>query len=247
MKKVLLLIIILICSIVMIGLDLKMMTDFEKNNSDLKSQVAQLEQQVTELSEKNENNSTDSKSEKRNSADEEETSDEFSRDTRVSFNPNKMKVYAENAEYSSEEIQEQASKLEEYGINIKIENGEAYVSTDDSKDWYKDLFEDIDEIEDKKIEGFETKIDEVKVMIYGQDLARPIILFMMEDGSVEYVKSETMLKDEKYESEGKIEDLENIVDIAYASVTEDNASGYITTVAIDQDGYAYDLTELIDL
>ena len=75
----------------------------------------------------------------------------------------------------------------------------------------------------------------------------PYILFIMEDGSVEFVDSNKMLKLKNYESKGKIKELSNIVKFVHLNAQEFNENGegmggWITVAAIDEEGYSFDLS-----
>ena len=70
------------------------------------------------------------------------------------------------------------------------------------------------------------------------------ILFLMEDGTVEYMPLGYAIKNDDFRSYGKIDGVENVVDIVTAQTgTGEPASGYLTTLLIQKDGTAYDISE----
>lgn len=161
----------------------------------------------------------------------------------VKFDANKMKT---NAGVLYEECNSDNGTS---GLKIEIKNGKAYLTNDINSKDYKFMFSEINNksIKNKEITGFEAKIKEVYFAYMGNGDMAPFILFLMEDGSVEYINSRIMLKNEKYESEGKIEEISNIVKFETLNATDvdengEKMGGFITVVAIDEEGYSYDLS-----
>lgn len=70
----------------------------------------------------------------------------------------------------------------------------------------------------------------------------PILFFLMEDGSVEYMHIIKALNEKEYKSYGKLNGVEDVVEIIEAST---NRNG-MCPVAIKQDGSFYDLSKLIN-
>jgi len=70
----------------------------------------------------------------------------------------------------------------------------------------------------------------------------PAILIITNEGYVENVNSENGFKNGSFESTGYLDNLENIIDIIPVSV-ELNGSTYITLLAIDENNYAYEITQ----
>lgn len=76
-----------------------------------------------------------------------------------------------------------------------------------------------------------------------QDLTSfPAILVITTEGFVENINSENGFKNGKFESTGYINSLENIVDIIPVSV-ELNGSTYMSLLAVDENNYAYEITQ----
>ena len=161
----------------------------------------------------------------------------------VKFDSEKMKISA-NGVY--EVLSEDSMSLENIGIAVKVEEGKAYISTEfDKEEWISQMYDDPTEVENQEITGFEGEPVMCFMAMAGQDINPPTLCFLMDDGSVEYVNSKDMLKSEEYQVKGQINELENIVSFEYVSVSEpDGLGGYISTVAIDEDGYSYDIFEI---
>lgn len=98
---------------------------------------------------------------------------------------------------------------------------------------------------DIEITGFSKKVVDVFVGMYGNGIDYPIILFLMEDGTVEYLNSKDAFENNKFVSAGKISGVENIVRIEQAGAYEEGSGGYRTVIAIDKDGYYYDVASKI--
>ena len=158
----------------------------------------------------------------------------------VEFDPEKMKVSAENAKYEETD----SFDLDSLGLKVDVEDGKAYVSVKFVDDYTGELYGIDEEIKDKEITGFKSTPTSCFVAIAGQDLNAPVLCFLMEDGTVETLDTKTAFKNKKYASEGTLKGLKNIVSFAVVSVSEDEEGGYISSVAIDEDGYAYDIFEL---
>ena len=136
--------------------------------------------------------------------------------------------------------------LENIGIKVTIEEGKAYITTEfDKEDWISQMYGKPTEVENQEITGFSGKPVMCFMAVAGQDINPPTLCFLMDDGTVEYVNSKNMLTSEKYEVEGKLGNLKNIVSFEYVSVSDPNGGGYVSTVAIDEEGYSYDIFEIV--
>ncbi len=164
----------------------------------------------------------------------------------IEFDSDKMKV---KAGYSSKYEKDETDRGNA-GLDIVIKEGKPYLSTDITNEAYKLLFPKITKtIKEQEIIGFDKKVIEVKFAFIGNGDPVPIILFLMEDGTVEYIPSDKMLNNRKYESFGKIDELSNIVKFANVILSEvnedgENLGGIVTIVAIDETGYSYDLSQI---
>ena len=224
-------IIVLIATIVMMTSDITtMLTSQEEKLSQMQNQVNHLENQIAEP--KKENTVPEPVVEK----DIENTTPQFSME--------KLTVALPDATYEMA-AEATVAPLKNSGITIEIEEGKVYVSTDAKNSQYQTLFPNIAEVKKQEITGFSAKPKSFEYAVFGQDINPPVILFLLEDGTLEYVKSLEMLQNATYGSKGKIGELTNIVDFAYVSVHENAGGGFKSTVAIDKEGFYYDLHELI--
>lgn len=161
----------------------------------------------------------------------------------VQFDSNKMKSDSTSVVY------EETTLDYSCGLNIEIKDGKPYLSTDVEDEQYKFLFEDVKEkLENKELTGFKTNVKDVYYAYMGNGDMCPIILFLMEDGTVEYADSGKILKNKNYKSSGKIEELSNIVKFVELNAMEidengEGLSGWVTCAAIDKDGYSFDLSQ----
>lgn len=162
----------------------------------------------------------------------------------IKFDSTKMKSATNYVVYSP-----MNEDLGNSDLNIEIKDGRAYLSTDVEDEIYKFLFsEETEPIKDKEITGFSSKILDVCFGYMGNGDMAPIILFLMDDGSVEFVISYKMIKMGRFESFGRIEEISNIVKFEQLAANDVNENGEIfggftTVVAIDKDGYSYDLSQ----
>lgn len=178
---------------------------------------------------------------------EDENLNSDSKNLNVKFDENKMKLKAKDVIYESTEYGVDSN----YDITISLlENNKLKLYTNPESETYQMIFPNgTKESNDQEITGFDGNVVDVFYTCFGQEAVAPKILFLMEDGTVEYIDSSEMIKNKNYKSAGKIEELSNIVRFAIVSVgfldDEGNrAGGELTTVAIDKDGYAYDLGEI---
>ncbi len=94
-----------------------------------------------------------------------------------------------------------------------------------------------------KINFGDKKVQNVYNLGAGQSAAGNCILFLMEDGTVEYMPLIYAIIHEDFRSYGKIEGAENIIDIvsAYAEGPFEGAGAGNTVLLIQEDGTAYDI------
>ena len=154
-------------------------------------------------------------------------------------------------------INKKASSLYELQIKDSFFYGEGMIYVDSSKKSIH-LNLDIDNInhdfglnldEEKRnitINNFSGNISDVITGCLGQDDVGDVSLFLMEDGTVEYMPVYNALKDNNIKSYGKIEGISDIVRIENASVRySDGPGGNLTSLAIKSDGSFYDLEEYL--
>lgn len=168
---------------------------------------------------------------------------DVSNDEEITFNSTKMKssgvaIYEEDDRPRSNS-----------GLEIKIREGKPYLTTNVEDEQYKFHYSEVTTpLTDKEITGFSEDVKDVFYAYMGNGDMSAIILFLMTDGTVEYVDSFKMLKGQRFESFGKIEELSNIVKFVNLTATDVSETGellggYVTVAAIDKDGYSFDLSQ----
>lgn len=108
-------------------------------------------------------------------------------------------------------------------------------------------------ITEVKVDGFNKKITQVHIGGFGQAVGAENILYVLEDGTVEYTPILKEIKenwnkenkDKLFKSNGKVKDVEDISYITGASVAS-GTSGHYTTIAVKKDGSFYDLDEILN-
>ena len=159
----------------------------------------------------------------------------------IKFDNSKMKIKASGVEYTeTDEINENS-----YGIKTEINNGKGYITTDVNDELYKNVFTNATPLDKKEITGFKSDIISAYQASIGNGINAPIILFIMENGTVEYIKTTDVIQNKKYVSGGVLEGINDIVKFASVDVKEVEGGGYISVVAIDKDGYSYDINEIL--
>lgn len=198
-------------------------------------ETMKLNSEISELKEKLEN-------QENNQSEEKQTNNETKKD--VKFDSSKMKSDSTNIRYE-EKIDIGPTSA---GLEIEIKDGKPFLTTNVENDSYKFFFPEVKEkVENKEITGFNQNVKKVYYAYMGNGDPCPIILFLMEDGSVEFLDSSKMLKNEQYKSQGKIKELSNIVKFIHVDAQEldengEGMGGWITVVAINEDGYSFDLS-----
>lgn len=159
----------------------------------------------------------------------------------IKFNNSKMKIKSNGVEYTeTEEINKN-----NYGIKIEINNGKAYITTNVNDELYKSIFTNATPLNKKEITGFKTNIISSYQANIGNGINAPIILFIMENGTVEYINTTDVIQNKKYVSNGILEGIKDIVKFASVDVKEIEGGGYISVVAIDKNCYSYDINEIL--
>lgn len=167
-------------------------------------------------------------------------------EVQVTFNPDKMISTNKFVRYE-EDLRDRGTS----GINVEVKDGKVFVSTDIEDEGYKLLFSnlELDEINNQEITGFDGSVKETFLAYMGNGDMAPVILFLMEDGTVEYLDSKEMFENETYKSSGKLGDLENIVKFTNITITDldengEDLAGAIGVVAIDKNGISYDISNV---
>ena len=136
--------------------------------------------------------------------------------------------------------------------SISIEDGIPYIR------WYTLNDEDADDLSLKnwakqlnvtinsgmqKITGFTKQVVDVHIGGIGQDFTGEVLIFQMEDGTIEYSTIKNMMQN--VSTQGKIEGLNNIVKLQDVNVYIGDG-GNASIIAIDKDNNCYDLDEFIE-
>lgn len=95
------------------------------------------------------------------------------------------------------------------------------------------------------ITNFSKKIVDVFIGEFGQAAGEETILYLMEDGTVEYTPIVKAKKSNNFASFGILNGVDNIVKFYSTSASVPNGSGYITVIAQKADGTFYDLSTII--
>ncbi len=161
----------------------------------------------------------------------------------VEFDSSKMKSDSSFVNYEVAEMYATSD-----GLEIEIKDGKPFLTTNIEDKNYKFLFSELTEpVKNKEITGFNQEVKEVYYAHMGNGDPYPIILFLMKDGSVEFADSLKVLKNEEFNSAGKIKELSNIVKFVHLDAEEisedgERMGGWMTVAAIDEDGYSFDLS-----
>ncbi len=188
--------------------------------------------------------STDTNTNTNNTVSKTTKSDNEEKKIKVEFNPDKMKTSADDCEYKL--LEEDGYDLKALGLKTNIEDGKVFVSVKFTEDYTAELYGIDKEIVNQEITGFKSEPVMCFTAVAGNGIDAPVLCFLMDDGTVEMLDTKTAFKDEEYVSDGKIKGLENIVSFELVSVHENSGGGFVSSVAIDEDGYAYDIFEIID-
>ena len=92
---------------------------------------------------------------------------------------------------------------------------------------------------------FSKKVVDVYKGTIGNDVGGDLALFLMEDGTIEYMPLFIALQKNEIKSFGKVEGLNNIVKFYNGHAWVEGAGGYITIFAQDNDGKIYNLFDYI--
>ena len=223
-----LLCIIVICLCVMMGFMYKKMVDLEKASTTEKIQEQEL---ISNEASSDENNVVDTIN----------TNSQIAY-RKVAFDGSKVKNAISGVKY--EETGENYISSTEFHVNVIQEGERVFVTTNGFEEKYNWLngVSGIKDVEHKEITGFSGEVVSYFLAAEGQDITPPTILFLMADGTVEYVKSIEMLKNNNFTSKGKISGLTNINRFTFINVLDINGGGgHYSTADIDNDGYAYDI------
>lgn len=171
-------------------------------------------------------------------------------------NEEKVDEYSRFFKYSDELNVVNKNFTDDSGLYYEIERtaetlGVSAILQDDNSVFFTlgklegDMSFDVDQYEyNPKIEFGDRKIQNVYCLGAGQSGYGNCVLFLMEDGTVEYMPLAYAIKNNDFRSYGKLEGVENVVDIvtAYIAGGMGAGSGH-TALVIQEDGTAYDIGE----
>lgn len=99
--------------------------------------------------------------------------------------------------------------------------------------------------EDEQTITFSQGVIDVFTGGFGQSVGGEVVFFLLEDGTVEFMPLHDALLNDRYESYGKVEGVENVVRLTTVGVNYQNyIGGHVTTIAIRADGSFYDLADV---
>ncbi|MBR1884582.1 MAG: hypothetical protein IJ809_06645 [Clostridia bacterium] len=96
--------------------------------------------------------------------------------------------------------------------------------------------------ENVEITGFTKNVVGICAAGTGNGINCPLVLFLMEDGTVEYMKTRECFEKGTLETAGKVSGLENIVRLETAL-----SMGYKTIVAVNKEGQYYDVSKMVSI
>lgn len=162
----------------------------------------------------------------------------------VPFDSAKGKTVIENSVY--EVI---GDNFNDY-LELNVKNGEVYIHALKQPSEFTGLMSSTDQSkivvkygEDVKIKGLTKKVVYAKILAEGQALGNEVAVFLMEDGTCEYAKLSSLLVN--VTAQGKINGLKDIVRLEDADVSFHAGGGGVAGIAIDKDGYFYDVHKLL--
>lgn len=234
---------IMICIILLIGLNVKIMIHLNEMNHKFEEKTDVLQSEIKDLKEQpvneTENNETVTK---------EPTNIEIEEIPIGKVSKEKFKVCEDSDRFYYEKYE--PMEFDDLGVQIEISNNKAYLTIDTQNENLSTMidktdFEKLKNVKNQEITGFSAKPTQVYYGEFGQDVIGRVVLFLMADGTVEYIEQMDMLENQTYKSAGKIQNLSDVKQFDVLSVSDTEGGGYVTTIAIDKDGYYYDLNELL--
>ncbi len=175
-------------------------------------------------------------------SDEEEEDDEISLDFDTSYIVNGNADSYTLASYDSSLY----VSIDTTGMVATISYNRATLSSTYSLEW--DLTDVLEDTNESQTITFAQKVKDVYYGTLGQDVTGDILLFLMEDGTVNYIPVYQTLSTTGVEglvSYTSITDLTDVVKFYTVDATSD-ASGYVTVLAQTSNGSIYDLNQLIN-
>ena len=135
---------------------------------------------------------------------------------------------------------------QELGLNVSVREGKVYFTTEMNK---KQLVEyevvsNENEVKtsenfEKQITGFDKKVIDAEIACMGNAVKDCFIVFLMEDGTLEYSTIKNLVMNLK--TEGKVNNISNIQKIHTCSVGWYDGGGRESIVALDYENNLYDI------
>ncbi len=98
------------------------------------------------------------------------------------------------------------------------------------------------------VSGFSSEIVDVNILGTGQAVGNEVFLFLMKDGTVEYIPVYKSLQSNDFKSYGKIDKIADVIGIApmLSTGTSEPKISFYTIGAIKEDGSFYDLGYILE-
>lgn len=96
-----------------------------------------------------------------------------------------------------------------------------------------------------EINNFNQEILDMNIYVFGHESKGATIVFLMKDGTVEYIPVYKALMNNDFKSYGKISELKDIVEISGGECSGKIGGGYASIFAIKQDGSFYNLQPIL--
>ena len=136
-------------------------------------------------------------------------------------------------------------------IVVTLDSNSNKVSIDVKKEHVK-AFYGVEFVEDKKYEvsNFSKKVSNIYICGWGHSVGNESILYLMEDGTIQYTKIEKALKENSFESLISVNNVINIIDIVPGTISyvepENGGTGWRTFYGITSNGDYYELGDMIN-
>lgn len=138
---------------------------------------------------------------------------------KVSLDNFKASYACDDVTYEKESDME--INVDDFGINVELKDNKAFLTIDTKAKKFSNWglnSKDYKDIQNKELEGFSANPEKIYFGGNGQDISGTNMFFIMDDQTVEYINIDYMLHNKKYESQGKIKGLSNIVGFDFVSV-----------------------------
>ncbi len=215
-----------------------------KEAEELNNQIASLKDEISTLKQ---NNSVDVQNEQEQVNNNVEKNVIFNLDI-----SNCLNLKDNNIVYDS--LQCTASSSDSLGISCNITKDMKTVNLVLERNTFNNRFlgtekQDLVKEEEYKIDNFDTQVIDVSLASYSQAVGDELLLFLMKDGTIEYLPLRKAAQTNNFKSYGKIENIKDVVRIYTARCysADPNVSGNARTiVAFTNEGKFYDLGDILN-